>query len=182
MSTTIIKALRAEISRLSRKEARVNLEPVKKQGAQMRQAIAEIKRRLDELERCVKLCATDKPQAAVKADVAQRKASAKSSAKKSSGGWITGKGVRRMRAAMKLSQSEFAALAGVTPKAVSLWEGNDSVLKVRQKTKESLFGLRGVGVREAKRRLQELGIEVAKPAAAKAPKAKPAPAPATTTE
>ena len=70
----------------------------------------------------------------------------------------------------------------MTPKAVSLWEGNDSVLKVRQKTKESLFGLRGVGVREAKRRLQELGIEVAKPAAAKAPKAKPAPAPATTTE
>ncbi|NLF22493.1 MAG: hypothetical protein GX590_04965, partial [Lentisphaerae bacterium] len=50
MSHAFLTALKAEITRLARKEAKKAVEPVRKPVVQTRGAIAELKRRVDALE------------------------------------------------------------------------------------------------------------------------------------
>lgn len=142
----IVTVLKAEIVRLARKEVRAATAPVRKPYAAARRSIAELKRRVTEIEKQVKrygglLAKAPRPEA----DVAPAKAR----------GWISGKGVRSLRARLGLSQEAFAKLVGVTTNGVSKWERKPGMLRLRSKTRESLLAVRGLTARTAKQKLAE---------------------------
>ncbi|HKL20752.1 MAG TPA: helix-turn-helix domain-containing protein, partial [Tichowtungia sp.] len=65
--------------------------------------------------------------------------------------WITDAGVRSMRKRLKLSQKEFARLAGVSLPTVANWESpkNKGKLNIRRKEVfERLLEIKSMGVRD----------------------------------
>lgn len=77
--------------------------------------------------------------------------------------WFLGKGIRSMRKKLKLSQVELGKLAGVTPQAVMLWESKSGRLRLRRATEAKLQGVRGMGLREARQALTNMGFVKSKP-------------------
>jgi DNA-binding transcriptional regulator YiaG len=72
-------------------------------------------------------------------------------------GWISGKGIRSLRKKLGLSQADFARLVGVSHISVYQWEKKAKTLTLRGATKAKVFAVRGIGAREAKARLAEMG-------------------------
>ncbi len=141
----IAKVLKEEISRISRHEAKVATAPIRKPTIRLRKDVANLKTRVGTLEKVCKelLSAVSQCQAA-------QPAPAPEEAEK---GWISGKGIRSLRKRLGLSQGEFAKLAGVSDQAVYLWEQKSGMLKLRSETKAAVFAVRGIGAREARKRL-----------------------------
>ena len=144
----IAKVIKEEISRISRHEAKVAVTPIRKPTIRLRRDVAALKTRLAALEKAYKdiqalmaKCKAAMPQPAPEA------------AEK---GWISGKGIKSLRKRLGLSQGEFAKLVGVSQKAVVVWESKASMLKLRDKTKAAVFAVRGIGAKEAKRRLEAI--------------------------
>lgn len=145
MSHSFLTALKAEITRLARKEAKKAVEPVRKPVVQTRSAIAELKRRVDALEHQVKILQGACAEAPPAAEVAPERPAEK--------GWITGKGVRGLRQSLGLSQAQFASLVGVSPNSVYKWESHKGMLQLRRVTKAALLQARGMSAREARDKL-----------------------------
>lgn len=148
----IAKLLKEEMSRLSRKEAKALAGPVQKQGVLLKRAVAGLKKRLISLERTTKelqsaLAKVEGVQPVEAADPGKAR--------------ITAKGVRSLRRKLRLSQSEFGKLIGITNVAVSHWEQQEGPLKVRNATRAALLAVRGIGAREAKRQLAERSVSAA---------------------
>ena len=61
--------------------------------------------------------------------------------------------IRSLRKRLKLSQTDFAHLTGVSHVAVYLWESGKT--KPRGPSREAILGLRGLGVRDVRRRLED---------------------------
>jgi DNA-binding transcriptional regulator YiaG len=68
---------------------------------------------------------------------------------------LTSKGIRSLRKKLRLTRPGFAKLLGTSPHSVYMWETKAGDLRLRPRTRAALLALRGVGVREAKRRLAE---------------------------
>lgn len=139
--------LKAEISRISRKEVKAAVKGISKSNVTLKKTVVDLKRRLTQLERDNKrLKATQTkhhaPTLAIPADEVKRAR-------------LTSKGIRTLRKKLGLSQVAFGKLVGATHQAVYLWESKEGNLNLRPKTKAALLALRGIGVREAKRRLAE---------------------------
>ena len=64
--------------------------------------------------------------------------------------------IRSIRARLKLSQADFAALVNVSPQSVLQWEHKEGRLAFLGQTKAAIIEVRKMKVREAKRRLQEI--------------------------
>ena len=77
--------------------------------------------------------------------------------------WFLAKGIRSMRRKLKLSQAELGKLAGVTPQAVMLWESKTGRLRLRTATEAKLQAVRGMGIREARRALADMGYVKGRP-------------------
>ena len=141
--------LKAEITRVARKEAKASVEPLLKQSGVTRATLADLKRRIDVLEKASKhlnvTLAKPEPQPET-VPVSTRE-------------WISGKGVKSLRQKLGLSQAEFAKLVGVTPNAVYLWESKPGMLKLRSATKASVMAVRGYSAKEAKAKLAEMGSD-----------------------
>ena len=150
MSASLVKTLKDEVTRLSRKEARTASDPLRKQLVAARRTVTELKARVDALERALKQLTALK----AKVEVPKSAGAVTESAAAAPKAWISGKGVRSMRKAMGLTLAEFAQLADVTPKAVSVWEAKSGALSLRQNTKAALLAMRGVRAREARRLLE----------------------------
>ena len=150
----VMSVLKAEISRLARKEAKAIVSPVKKASATYRSLIAGLRKQVDALQREV--------ASLKKAVPAPEKALA---AKTEPEGrfWITGKGVKAMRKKTGLTQEKFGKLVGVSVPTVVNWEKAKGKLNLRKAAAGALQGLRGKGKREVAEML---------PKEAKAPKAK----------
>jgi DNA-binding transcriptional regulator YiaG len=140
--------LKGEISRIARKEVRAQTEEARKASAQARSQIAALRRRVEELERELKRLgrgggrSTPRSEAAEAEDASgpQRRFSASRLA--------------AQRQKLGLSAAEFATLLGVSGQSVYKWEHGESRPRARQL--EAIAGLRGVGKREAKARLEKL--------------------------
>lgn len=162
----IARVLKEEISRIARKEAKVAVAPVRRPSVRARRDVAELKRRLAALEKASRqlLARLAKIEGAQPAP-AQEESAARE--------WISGKGIKSLRRRLGLSQSQFAKLVGVSDQAVYNWESRSGMLKLRSATKASVFAVRGIGAREARRRLEEAqpakkkGTKRRKPAAKK---------------
>lgn len=149
--SNILKELKAEISRLARKETKAIVAPIQKASANYRGLIAGLRKQLDALQKDVAILkkAVPSPEKAIQAKDAPEGRF-----------WMTGQGVRTLRKRLGLTQSVFGKLAGVSNAAVVNWESHKGKINFRKATAGALQGLRGKGKREVAEIL------------AKAPKAK----------
>ena len=136
-----IKAvLSEEIRRLAKKEVKAAVLPLNKIIAEQRHAISELKKRIAELEKsCAGNQAVEAPAEAALLAADEKKLRLNSA------------GIARIRSKLKLTQSEFAKLLGVSAHSVFVWEKGD--VSPRQDTKAAICALRTIGKREIKRRL-----------------------------
>ena len=152
--SNILKELKAEITRLAKKEAKQVVSPVKKASVTYRALIAGLRKQLDALQKEVSSLKRAMPKA-------DRVLDAKTEPEGRF--WITGKGVKAMRKRTGLTQEKFGKLVGVSVPTVVNWEKAKGKLNLRKAAAGALQGLRGKGKREVAEML---------PKEAKAPKAK----------
>jgi DNA-binding transcriptional regulator YiaG len=150
----IAKVLKDEIARISRKEARAAVAPVRKPSIRLRKDVADLKTRIAALEK-----ANQQLQGRLKA---VESATPTPPPSESAKGWITGNGINNLRRKMGVSQAELASLVGVSPNAVYIWETKPGMLKLRSATKAAVFAIRGIGAREARKRLEAIKAKTVK--------------------
>jgi len=136
--------LRDEISRLSRKEVRSNVDATRKAVAQHRHDIATLKRQVAQFERQVALLSRTvlgtRPVAPSESPSARVRFSAR--------------GLQSQRRRLGLSATDFGKLVGVSSQTIYNWEREASQPRGEQRGK--LAALRGLGKREAGARLKQL--------------------------
>jgi DNA-binding transcriptional regulator YiaG len=136
--------LREEISRLSRREIRSQVDATKKATTQHRRDIAALKRQVAQLERQVDLLAR-------KALAAPQAVSAASTAARPR---FVAKGLRSQRTRLGLSAADYGGLLGVSAQSIYNWE--HELAHPRDEQLSKLAALRGIGKREAVARLKQL--------------------------
>ena len=159
--TNVAQVLKAEITRISRKETRNAVGDVLRTNKGLKKTVADLKKRVAQLEKENKRLVRKqtKEQAAprqVPEEVTQRAR-------------LTAKGVRSLRGRLRLTRADFAKLVGTTAHSVYLWETKEGALKLRGNTKTALLSIRGLGAREARKTLGH-GEEKGEKARARAPK------------
>ena len=135
-----LSVLKAEISRLARKEAKRVVAPVQKASANYRGLIAGLRKRIDSLE---------KDLAVLKRAVPSPERALATKTEPEGRFWITGKGIRTLRKRLGLTQVQFGKLAGVSGQSVVNWEGTEGKVDIRKKeTMARIQSLKGKGKRE----------------------------------
>jgi DNA-binding transcriptional regulator YiaG len=145
----VTKVLRDEISRISRKEAKAAVAPIRKPSVRYRKDIADLKRRMALQEQ-----ATKQVQALLKKLGAALPAPTAPEADQKAR--ITAKGMRSLRRKLRLSGDEFAKLLGVTSQNIYHWEKREGALRVRASTRAAILSIRGLAAREVRQRLEEM--------------------------
>lgn len=137
--------LKAEISRISRKEIKASVKSVKNSNADLKKNIADLKKRVLALESQIKKLQPLFP-AQEKADVSQE------AMKKAS---FSSRNIKALRTRLGISQGDFAKLLGVSSQAVYMMENKGGKLRLRQNTIKKLLAIKDIGRKEAKRMLEE---------------------------
>ena len=137
--------LKEEIIRLSRKESRSQIDPTRRATIRQRREVAELKRQVAQLARQVALLSRKALGApvAVPADAQSKPAR------------FSAKGLRVQRERLGLSAEDFGNLVGVSAQSIYNWEHEKARPRAEQGAK--VAALRGIGKREAKARLGQLG-------------------------
>ena len=130
--------LKGEITRLARKEIKAAIDPVRRANAAHRKEIAELKRLVASLRRDLK--ASTKP-ARARAETSEE----------STGTRFSVKGLKSLRAKLGLSAAGFGQLVGASGQSIYKWESGKAVPRASQQA--SLAAIRGIGKREAAKRL-----------------------------
>ena len=141
-------SFRQEVRRIARKEIRSELKSTKQAVSRYRSEIAALKRKHKELERLIKTLQSraEKKSQAVSVDVEQPKrrrysvGSLKSQRKKSG-----------------LSQVDYARLVGVSANTIHNWERGKT--KPDDKHLQKLVSHRGIGKKEAQKRISDMKVE-----------------------
>ena len=148
--SNVVNVLKAEIARISKREAKSATQTIGKSSTWLKKTVADLKKRLSLLERenkrlaaIVKKYQVESPQ---KPDAEEGKKAR-----------FTSRGICALRRKLRLSQADFGKLLGTTPHAVYLWEKKIGALNLRDKTKTAILSVRALGAREAKEKLKELG-------------------------
>jgi DNA-binding transcriptional regulator YiaG len=138
----IASILKEEITRLARKELRASIESLKKAVATYRSEIAALKRRIDQLERqakrTTKAVARAVPIEDAGSDTTHR--------------WRAA-GFAQHRKRLGISAADCGKLLGVSALTVYKWEQGNA--RPRGKYLPAIAALRGMGKREAAKRLDE---------------------------
>lgn len=143
----IATVLKSEIGRLARKELRSETEGLKKTIASQRSDLTALKRRVQDLEKALKLVAR----------VAASPKPAKQGADDEGEGGqyrFRAAGMASNRKRLGLSAADFGLLVGATGQSVYSWEAGKS--KPRAQNLVAIAALRGVGMREVAKKLAEL--------------------------
>ena len=136
----LASAIRDEVTRLARKEIRAQVDPLRKAAANHRREIAELKRQIADLGRQIK--------AAGKTPKTVPETSPTGNSRFSS------KGLRTMRKRLGLSAAEFGLLAGASAQSIYNWEADKALPREAQRA--TLVGMRSLGKKEARSRLEAL--------------------------
>lgn len=134
--------LKSEITRLARKEIRSAVDPLRKANAGYRREIAELKRQVASLQRDLK-AASRAPKGTAPAEEAPK-----------AGTRFVPKGLKSLRARLGLSAADFGLLVGASGQSVYNWEAGKTVPRASQRA--ALAAVRGMGKREAAKRLEAL--------------------------
>jgi DNA-binding transcriptional regulator YiaG len=158
--SNVVKVLKAEIARISKREAKSATQAIGKSTTWLRKTVADLKKRLSVLEKenrrltaVMKKLKIESPQ--------------KPEAKEGKKARFTSRGIKSLRSKLRLSQADLGKLLGTTPHAVYLWEKKIGALNLRDKTKAAVLSVRGLTAREAEQRLAELGGRMNKVSAKK---------------
>ena len=144
------EAFRAEVSRLAKREARALVSPVSSELVKTKKTVVQQKRAIAKLERTVKrLTGLLKSQAAASETGSVQEVEEALAAK-----WRKDS-VRSTRNRLKLTQTEFAALLGVSIGSVNGWETGRT--EPREGRKRDVLALRSLTPAEAQERLQAAG-------------------------
>jgi DNA-binding transcriptional regulator YiaG len=140
----IASVLRSEISRLARKEVRQEVGPLKKTNAELRRSVAALKREVADLQRKVRVLEKQEKR---RLEVVPKKSEAKTVR-------FSPKWVKADRQRLGLSAKNYGALVGVSSLTIYSWESGKS--KPRAERLAAWAEIRGIGKREAQRRLELL--------------------------
>ncbi|MEI6167109.1 MAG: helix-turn-helix domain-containing protein [bacterium] len=143
----IAQVLKAEISRISKHEAKALSSPTRSATIILKKTVVDLKSRLSILEKSNK---------ELQRQVASLIASQPKVEQPDEGRvWISGKGVKALRRKLGLTQDELARLTSVSKGAVVQWESKSGMLKLRDATKKAVMAVRGIGGKaEARKRLE----------------------------
>lgn len=136
--------LKAEITRLCRREIRREMLAVRKATVSSRHHIAALKRQVAALEQKAGQLAK---RATVPAGSSEPAALPDRPVR------FVAKGLKSLRARLGVSAAQFARLVGVSEQSVYNWETKKATPRKEQFA--AIIGLRGIGKREAQQRLQE---------------------------
>jgi DNA-binding transcriptional regulator YiaG len=145
--TSLGTMLKGEITRLSRKEARVQVEPLRKANATYRRDIAELKRQVALLQR--QLTGMSRARKIAPEQPTQARPMR-----------FVAKGLRSLRARLGVSAAEFGQLVGASGQSIYNWESGKAVPRAAQMA--ALANIRGLGKREAQARLAETAERASK--------------------
>ena len=153
--SNVVNVLKEEVARISKREAKSATQAIGKSNTWLRKTVADFKKRLVVLEKenkrlvaVIKKYKVEQPE--------------KVEAEEGKNARLTSKSIRGLRKKLRLSQADFGKLLGTTPHAVYLWEKKIGALNLRDKTKAAILSVRGLGAREAKEKLEELGKKLKK--------------------
>lgn len=139
--------LKEEITRLARKEVKHHVAPLKKVIADQRRTIADLKRRLERLERGQGFL--EKQEKRRLEDPVDTGAAAAGDTPRFSPKWVAAD-----RKRLGISAKDYAKLVGVSMLTIYNWEKGKS--KPRNQQLNAWANVRGIGKREALRRLELL--------------------------
>ncbi len=144
----VAQVLKEEIQRIAKKEAKALTTQIHRDKVALKKTVSELRRRIDKLER--------QNQRLLKATGEMNKPGAKVKDREVARNWVTSKGIKSLRKKLRLSQAEFAELAGVSAQTVYQWERKEGKLNLRNQTKKALIDIRKIGgAREAKKLLEQ---------------------------
>ena len=146
---SIEKVLKDEIKRLSRREIKAATTSLRKDNAALKHSVADLKRRLSQLESINK-------KVVAKVEASQPKPSEEDFSNEVKSARITAKMIRSIRDRLGLSQDNFARLVGVSGQTVYQWERKPGRLDFRGDAKPVIVAVRKMTKDEAKLRLAEL--------------------------
>ncbi len=133
--------LKSEITRLSRKEVRAQVDPLKKSSATHRRDIAELKRQVTVLQRQITGLSRAQKNTPEPTETRPMR--------------FVAKGLRSLRTRLGVSAAEFGQLVGASGQSIYNWESGKAVPRATQMA--ALSQVRGLGKREAQARLLEVG-------------------------
>lgn len=137
--------LRAEITRLARKEIRQQVSATQKTAAQHRRDIAQLKRELQDHERKI---------AALETVARERLAESRAGEKSTDATRFSTRSVKAQRKRLGLSAEQFGRILGVSSQTVYNWERGRT--RPGKAQFDALVALRQIGRRDALRRLKLL--------------------------
>lgn len=140
----IASVLRDEISRLARKETRQQVDPLKKANAELRRTVSSLKTEVAELKRSLKFLEKQETRRLQTPPEADSSTSIRFSPK-----WV-----KADRQRLGLSAKDYARLVGVSSLTIYNWENGKS--KPNAERLAAWAEVRGIGKREARRRLELL--------------------------
>jgi DNA-binding transcriptional regulator YiaG len=141
----LVTALKAEISRIARKEVRAEVEPLKKVIASYRGEIAALKRRAAQAEQALKQLKKVTVKAAPP-EVGEEEGGRRMR--------FSAKGLQAQRKRLSLSAEEVGLLVGASGQSVYNWESGSA--RPRQKHLSAIAALRTIGKKSATAKLEEL--------------------------
>ncbi|MEM9347478.1 MAG: helix-turn-helix domain-containing protein [Planctomycetota bacterium] len=148
--------LKEEIARLARKEIRAQVGKTQKQVADQRREIAELKRVNTDLNRRVNFLEKREKQRLeqpAEPKVIIQKADGTTEAESTAR--FSPKWLATHRAKLDLSAADYAKLVGCSPLSIYKWEKGESTPRAKQR--DALASIRGIGKREALRRIELMG-------------------------
>ena len=137
----IASVLKEEIRRLARREIKAQVGTTKKAAAQYRRDIAKLKRMLGQQEREIKL-------------LKKRQGQPQAEEEPSEGIRFSARSVKAQRSRLGLSAADYGKLVGVSGFTIYNWEHGTS--HPRKAQLAALVAVRGIGKREALRKLAEM--------------------------
>lgn len=147
----IASVLKSEITRLARKEVRDGADGLRKTVAAHRAEIANLKRRVGDLESMVKRLAKGTGTVTRQPSPSAADASAEPD---STGLRFRAKGMAANRQRLGLSAADFGLLVGATGQSIYAWESGKT--KPKPANLVHIAALRGIGKREVEEKLARL--------------------------
>ena len=138
----IASVLKEEICRLAKKEVKAQVGKTQKAAAQYRRDIATLKRQMSQQEREIKLLKKQQGQPQVEEESLENVR-------------FSARSVKAQRQRIGLSAANYAKLVGVSEITIYNWESGKT--KPQKAQLDALVAVRGIGKREALKKLEEIG-------------------------
>ncbi len=140
------EALKAEITRLTRKELRATVLPLVKEVRRLKRIVSDLSKTLAGLDEAAAAKARRRQVGTAKLEAGAKEVKAAR---------ISPTVIKNLRKKLGVNQEKLAVLLGVSPGAVAAWEQGRA--KPRGNNKKALVALRALGRREIKRMLAAKG-------------------------